>query len=66
MHCPMKVGQQQSVSNTPARQGAPQQALGGCDQAYNRGHLEAEAIHDAPDVVVGMFLVKSHLAKVPI
>jgi hypothetical protein len=27
-------------------------------------HLEAEAIRDAPDVAVGMFLVKSHLAKV--
>jgi hypothetical protein len=26
--------------------------------------LEAEAIQDAPDVAVGMFPVKSHLAKV--
>jgi hypothetical protein len=44
-----------------------QQAPGGRGQAYNRGkvnHLEAEAIQDAPNVVVGMFLVKSYLAKV--
>jgi hypothetical protein len=37
-------------SQCPARQGAPQQALGVCGQAYNRGkvnHLEAEAIQDA-------------------
>jgi hypothetical protein len=27
-------------------------------------HLEVEAIHDAPDVVVGMFSVECHLAKV--
>jgi hypothetical protein len=27
-------------------------------------HLETEAIQDAPDVAVGMFLVKSHLAKI--
>jgi hypothetical protein len=67
MQCPKKVAQQQSVSNTPARQGAPQHASGGCGQAYNRGnvnHLKAEAIQDAPDVAVCMFPVKSHPAKV--
>jgi hypothetical protein len=40
------------------RQGAPQQASGGCGQAYNHGkvnNLEAEAIQDALDVAVGMF-----------
>jgi hypothetical protein len=40
---------------------------GGRGQAYNRrkvNHLEAEAIQDALDVVVGMFPVESHLAKV--
>jgi hypothetical protein len=39
-----------STVNTPARQGAPQQAPGVRGQAYNHGkvnHLEAEAIQDA-------------------
>jgi hypothetical protein len=56
-----------SVVNTLARQGAPQQAPGGRGQAYNRGkvnHLEAEAIQDAQDVAVGMFPVESYPAKV--
>jgi hypothetical protein len=60
MQCPKKVAQQQPVSNTLVRKGAPQQALGGRGQAYNRGkvnHLEAEAIQDTPDVAVGMFPV---------
>jgi hypothetical protein len=35
MQCLKKVAQQQSASNTPVRQGAPQQALGGRGQAYN-------------------------------
>ena len=51
----------------PARQGAPQQAPGGCGQAYNCGkvnHLEVEAIQDAQDVAVGMFPVEFYLAKV--
>jgi hypothetical protein len=66
-HCPKKVGQQQPTFNISARQGAPQQAPGGHGQAYNHGkvnHLEAEAIQDAPDVIVGMFPVESYLAKV--
>jgi hypothetical protein len=64
---PKKVAQQPPAVNVPARQGAPQQALGVCGQAYNRGkvnHLEAEAIQDAQDVEVGMFLVESYPAKV--
>jgi hypothetical protein len=67
MQCPKKAAQQQSFSNTLARQGAPQQASGDRGQAYNRGkvnHLEAKAIQDAPDVAVGMFLFESHPAKV--
>jgi hypothetical protein len=53
--------------STPAKQGAPQQASRDRGQAYNHGkvnHLEAEAIHDAPVVAVGMFPVESHPAKV--
>jgi hypothetical protein len=67
MQCPKKAAQQQSASNTQARQGAPHKALGGRGQAYNHGkvtHLEADAIQDAPDMAVGMFLVESHPAKV--
>jgi hypothetical protein len=62
-----EAAQQQPVSNTPARQEAPQQATRGCGQAYNRGkvnHLEAEAIQDAPDVAVRMFPIESHTTKV--
>jgi hypothetical protein len=67
MQCLKKAAHQQSVFNTPTRQGAPQQASGGCGQAYNRGkvnHMEAEAIQDAPDVAICMFSVESHPAKV--
>jgi hypothetical protein len=67
LHCPKKAPQKEPVSNTPTRKGAPQQASGGHGQAYNHGkvnHKEAEAIQDAPDVAVGMFLVDSHPAKV--
>jgi hypothetical protein len=66
-HCPKKATQQPLAVNTPARQGAPQQAPGGRGQAYNRrkvNHLEAEAIQYAQDVAVGMFPVESHPAKV--
>jgi hypothetical protein len=55
---PEESSQQQPVSNTLARQGAPQQASGGRGQAYNHGkvnHMEAEAIQDASDVVVRSF-----------
>jgi hypothetical protein len=65
-HC-LKKANQQPAFNTLARQGAPQQAPGGHGQAYNFGkvnHLEAEAIQDALDVAVGMFIVESHPAKV--
>jgi hypothetical protein len=50
-----------------ARQGASQQAPGVRGQAYNHGkvnHLEAEAIQDAQNMVVGMFPAESYLAKV--
>jgi hypothetical protein len=66
-NCPKKEAQQSPVVNTPARQGAPQQAPVGRGQAYYRGkvnHLEAEAIQDAQDVAVGMFPVESYPAKV--
>jgi hypothetical protein len=64
---PKKAAQQPPAVNAPARQGAPQQTPGVRGQAYNRGkvnHLEAKAIQDAQDVVVGMFPVKSYPAKV--
>jgi hypothetical protein len=64
---PKKAAQQPPTVNAPARQGAPQQAPGVRGQAYNRGkvnHLEAEAIQDSQDMVVGMFPVKSYPAKV--
>jgi hypothetical protein len=51
----------------PSKPRSTTTSTGGRGQAYNRGkvnHLEAEAIQDAPDVVVGMFLFESHLAKV--
>jgi hypothetical protein len=67
MHCPKKMAQQQTNPNAPTRQGVPQQAAGNRGQADNYGkvnHLEAEVIQDAPDVVVGMFSVESHPAKV--
>jgi hypothetical protein len=66
-HYPKKATQQSPAVNTPTRQGAPQQALGGHGQAYNRGkvnHLEVEAIQDAQDMVVGLFPVKSHPTKI--
>jgi hypothetical protein len=64
---PKKAAQEPPTVNAPARQGDPQQAPGVRGQAYNRGklnHLEAEAIQDAQDVAVGMFLVESYPAKV--
>jgi hypothetical protein len=66
-NCPKKAAQKSLAVNTPARQGAPQQAPGGRGQTYNRGkvnHLEAEAIQDAQDVAVGMFPVESYPTKV--
>jgi hypothetical protein len=66
-NCPKKAAQQSPAVNALARQGAPQQAPGGCGQAYTRGKvnlLEAEAIQDAQDVAVGTFLVESYPTKV--
>jgi hypothetical protein len=66
-NCPKKAALQPPAVNTPARQGAPQQALGVRGQAYNRGkvnHLDAEAIQDAQDMAVGMFPVESYPTKV--
>jgi hypothetical protein len=66
-HFPKKATQQPPAFNTSARQEAPQQAPGGRGQAYNYGkvnHLEAEAIHGAPDVAVSMLPVESYPAKV--
>jgi hypothetical protein len=54
-HCLKKAARQQPASNTSTRQGAPQQALGGRGQAYNRGkvnHLEAEAVESHPAKVL--------------
>jgi hypothetical protein len=66
-NCPKKAAQQPPAVNALARQGAPQQAPGVRGQAYNCGkvnHLEAEAIQDAQDVVLGMCPVESYPAKV--
>jgi hypothetical protein len=66
-NCPKKAAQQPPTVNALTRQGTLHQAPGVRGQAYNHGkvnHLEAEAIQDAQDVVVGMFLVESYPAKV--
>jgi hypothetical protein len=54
--------------NAPAKQHVPQPRAGNRSQPrYNHGrlnHLEAEVVQETPDMIVGMFLVDSHIAKV--
>jgi hypothetical protein len=68
MHCPKKVAQQQSGPSALAKQNASQPRAGNHAQTrYNHGrlnHLEAVAVLETLGMIVGMFLVKSHLAEV--
>jgi hypothetical protein len=67
MHCPKKVAQQRLGPSAPTKQNVPQPGAGNYVQTrYNHGrlnHLEAEAVQGTPDMIVGMFLVKSHLIE---
>jgi hypothetical protein len=67
MHCPKKVAQQQPGPSDPAKQNVSQPGAGNRAQTrYNHGrlnHLEAEAVQETPDMIVGMFPVESHLAE---
>jgi hypothetical protein len=68
MQCPKKVAQQQSGPNAPAKQNVSQPGAGNRSQPrYNHGrlnHLEAKAVQETPDMIVGMFPVNSHIAEV--
>jgi hypothetical protein len=68
MHCPKKVAQQQSGPSAPTKQNVSQPGAGNRAQTrYNHGrlnHLEAEAVQETPGMIVGMFLVESHIAEV--
>jgi hypothetical protein len=68
MHCPKKVAQQQPCPSAPAKQNVSHPGAGNHAQTrYNHGrlnHLEAEAVQETPDMIVGIFLVGSHLAEV--
>jgi hypothetical protein len=68
MHCPKKAAQQQSGPSAPAKQNVSQPGAGNRIQThYNHGrldHLEAKAVQETPDMIVGMFPVDSHIAEV--
>jgi hypothetical protein len=68
MQCPKKAAQQQLGPNAPAKQNVSQPGAGNRSQPrYNQGrlnHLEAEAVQETPDMIVGMFPVDSHVAEV--
>jgi hypothetical protein len=68
MQCPKKAAQQQSGPSAPAKQNVSQPGAGNRAQTrYNHGrlnHLEAEAVQETPDMIVGMFPVDSHIAEV--
>jgi hypothetical protein len=68
MHCPKKAAQQQLGPSAPAKQNVTQPGAGNRVQTrYNHGrlnHLEAEAVQETPDMIVGMFPVDSHIAEV--
>jgi hypothetical protein len=59
--------QQQPTPNAPTRQNVPHQGAGNRVQTcFNHGrlnHLEAEAVQETPGMIVGTFLVESHLAE---
>jgi hypothetical protein len=66
MHCPKKAAQQQSSPSAPAKQNVSQPgARNHVQTRYNHGrlnHLEAEAVQETLGMIVGMFLVDSHIA----
>jgi hypothetical protein len=68
MQCSKKAAQQQTSPNAPAKQNVSQPGAGNRSQSrYNHGrlkHLEAEAVQETPDIIVGMFPVDSHIAEV--
>jgi hypothetical protein len=68
MHCPKKVAQQQSGPSVPAKQNVSQPGGGNhAHTRYNHGrlnHLEVDAVQETPVMIVGMFLVESHIAEV--
>jgi hypothetical protein len=68
MQCPKKAAQQQSGPSALAKQNVAQLGAGNRVQThYNHGrlnHLEAEAVQETPDMIVGMFPVDSHIAEV--
>jgi hypothetical protein len=68
MHCPKKATQQQLVLSAPVKQNVSHPGAGNRAQTrYNHGrlnHLKAEAVRKTPGMIVGMFLVDSHIAEV--
>jgi hypothetical protein len=68
MQCPKKAAQQQSGPNAPAKQNVSQPGVGNRSQSrYNHGrlnHLEAEAVQEIPDMIVGIFPIDSYIAEV--
>jgi predicted aspartyl protease len=68
MQCPKMAAQQQSGPNALAKQNVSQPRAGNRSQPrYNHGrlnHLEAEAVQETPDMILGMFPVDSHIAEV--
>jgi hypothetical protein len=68
MQCPKKAAQQQSGPSAPTKQNVSQPRAGNRSHPrYNHGrlnHLEAEAVQETPDMIVGMFPVDSHIAEV--
>jgi hypothetical protein len=68
MHCLNKVAQPQPAPNAPARQNAPLQGTGNRVQThYNHGrlnHLENKAVQETLGMIVGTFLVESHLVEI--
>jgi hypothetical protein len=68
MQCPKTADQQQSGPSAPAKQNVSQPGAGNRSQpCYNNGrlnHLEAEAVQETLGMIVGMFLVHSHIAEV--
>jgi hypothetical protein len=66
--CSKKAAQQQSDPSALAKQNVSQLGAGNRSQPrYNHGrlnHLEAEAVQETPNMIVGMFPVDSHIAEV--
>jgi hypothetical protein len=68
MQCLKKAAQQQSGPSAPAKKNVSKPGAGNRSlPRYNHGrlnHLEAEALQETPGMIVGMFLVDSHIAEV--